>query len=156
MKSQHKHSTAVRSRFGNSSIGNRPEANGLPRASRSAITNGISLLPDVDGRGAWARRFRDLIQLHLSDRGGESNASEAEKALIRRCAALIVEMERLEQRWALNDGATPRALDRYQRCVNTLRRTLESLGLDRTARTVNGQQIDGTARLVEAIRGGGL
>jgi hypothetical protein len=80
------------------------------RRLRSRITNGSALLPDIDHRSAWMRRFRDLNELHLSDRCGEREASEAEKALVRRAACLIVELEQMEQQFALSGGgpAPPR------------------------------------------------
>jgi hypothetical protein len=106
-----------------------------PKA-RSRITNGSSLLPNVDGRTFWVRRYRDLIALHLSDLGGEEAASEGEKALTRRCACLIIELERLEQRFALAGEASPKALLLYQTCANTLRRLLATLGLQRRSRDI--------------------
>ena len=84
-----------------------------PRNNRARITNGTSLLPTVDGRCLWARRYRDLLSLHLSDLGGESACSEAEKALTRRAACLIVELERLEDLFATGE-ATPQQLELYQ------------------------------------------
>jgi hypothetical protein len=106
-----------------------------PINNRSRITNGRDLLPTVDGRCLWARRFRDLLSLHLSDLGGEDNCSEGEKALVRRAACLIVELEQLEDLFAAGD-ATPKRLELYQRLTNTLRRCLESLGLKRRAKDI--------------------
>jgi hypothetical protein len=101
-------------------------------AGRSRITNGRQLLPNVDGRTLWVRRFKDLRALHLSDLGGEENASAAEQSLVRRAAALTVELERLEVKFASSaDQADPKDLELYQRGMNTLRRVLESLGLQR-------------------------
>jgi hypothetical protein len=54
--------------------------------ARTRVTNGKELLPGIDGRSLWARRFRDVLALHLSDLGGEANTSEAEKAIARRAA----------------------------------------------------------------------
>ena len=119
-----KKSTAIRS-----------QATPRPANNRTRITNGTGLLPTVDGRCLWARRFRDLLSLHLSDLGGEDNCSEAEKALARRSACLIVELEQLEDLFAAGD-ATPKRLELYQRLTNTLRRCLESLGLKRRAKDV--------------------
>ena len=123
-----------------------PVASRTPRASRTAavfkpearsrVTNGHDLLPGVDGRGLWARRFRDVLALHLSDLGGELACSEAEKALVRRVACLIVELERLEVRFAEAGEAEGQSLERYQRVANTLRRLLESLGLQRRAKDI--------------------
>jgi hypothetical protein len=104
--------------------------------ARSRITNGSSILPNVDGRTFWVRRFKDLNALHLGDLGGEAAASEAEKALVRRATCLIVELERLEQEFALAGKATAAELDLYGRTANTLRRLLVTLGLERRARDV--------------------
>jgi hypothetical protein len=104
--------------------------------ARSRVTNGSELLPGVDGRTLWVRRFRDVLALHLSDLGGESSTSEAEKALARRAACLIVELEQMEVRFAEAGSADGNLLERYQRAANTLRRLLESLGLGRRAKPV--------------------
>ncbi|QPC43883.1 hypothetical protein HW532_15015 [Kaustia mangrovi] len=115
---------------------------------RSALTTGSTLLPGVkDNRSTWARRFRDLIELHTEDRGGFDMCSEAEKALIRRASTLIVELERMEVAFASNGGGKGYELDRYQRMTNTLRRVLETLGIERRAKTVNSD----TARVVNDI-----
>jgi hypothetical protein len=116
---------------------------------RSAVTNGSTLLPGVDGRSLWARRFRDLIAHHVADLGGEGNVSQAQMSLIRRAAALTVELERWEGRFAAEDGAPADELDKHQRCTNTLRRTLEALGLERKTRDI-------THALVTRIRAGEL
>jgi hypothetical protein len=106
-----------------------------PKA-RSRVTNGSALLPNVDGRTSWYRRFKDLNALHLGDLGGEDAVSEAERALVRRATCLIVECERLEQLFALAGEASPAQLDLYGRTANTLRRLLATLGLQRRARDV--------------------
>jgi len=67
---------------------------------RSRITNGTSLLADVDGRSAWARRCRDLIALHTDDLGGADAVSTAEASIVRRAAVLTMELERMEQAFA--------------------------------------------------------
>jgi hypothetical protein len=105
---------------------------------RSSISNGSDLLHDLDHRSAWARRLRDLIADHTSDLGGLDNVSEAERRLIRRASMLTLQMELMEQGWATNSEgeASPKSLETYQRCANTLRRLLESLGLDRRAKPV--------------------
>lgn len=119
--------------------------------NRSRVTNGRDLLPDIDGRGVWARRYRDLIGLHVSDLGGLRNISQAQLSLVRRAAALTVELERLEARFAQDDDATSVDLEKHQRATNTLRRVLSVLGLERKARLVNGAN-EATAEIVEAIR----
>lgn len=106
---------------------------------RSAISNGSALFVErFDQRSAWARRLRDLISDHLSDLGGNEAVSQAEKVLVRRAAMLALQAELMEQRFALNEGgeASAKQLETYQRVTNTLRRTLEALGLQRRQRDV--------------------
>ena len=110
----------------------RPKSQG-----RSRITNG-SLLPGiVDARSTWARRLRDLIALHTSDLGGADNISEAERSIVRRCAVLTTQLERLEAKFAEADGdASAKDLDLYQRTAGNLRRLLTTLGLQRRAKDI--------------------
>ena len=97
---------------------------------RSRVSNGTDLFIEaIDGRSLWARRFRDLLELHAMDLGGPSGCTEAQRQLIRRCAALEVELERLEGQFAQNPAGREK-LDLYQRMTNTLRRTLQALGLN--------------------------
>ena len=68
-------------------------------------------------------------------------ATESEKAIVRRAATLIVELENLERKFALSgEGAGHKQLLLYQRCSNTLRRLLESVGLQRRAKPVPSLQ----------------
>jgi hypothetical protein len=113
---------------------------------RSRITNGNALLPGVDGRSVWARRCRDVINLHISDLGGDDNVSEAEKSIIRRCAALTVELEHLEFLFATAGEATADQLDLYQRTANSLRRLLEAVGIERRPRDVGPKTLIDYAR----------
>ena len=108
-------------------------------ALRSAVSNGSTLFIDrIDERGAWARRLRDLIADHLSDLGGIEAASHGERLLVRRASMLALQLELMEQRFAENEGgeASAKQIETYQRVTNTLRRTLEALGLQRRARDV--------------------
>jgi hypothetical protein len=108
--------------------------------ARSRISNGSNILPGIDGRSVWVRRFRDLQKLHLSDLGGEDRASEAEKSIIRRAATITTELEYFELRFALahQAGETPDIayLELYQRLANSLRRLLEAVGVQRRPRDV--------------------
>jgi hypothetical protein len=106
--------------------------------NRSRLTNGAVV--DGDGRSAWGRRMRDLIGLHLSDLGGADNVSEAEKSIVRRVATLTVELERMEAGFAEAGEATPEQLDLYQRVSNSMRRMLETIGLERRAKPVESLQ----------------
>jgi hypothetical protein len=106
------------------------------KGRQSKITNNPFLIPGVTGNSTWVRRMKDLMQEHVQDMGGPDNVSAGERNLIRRVACMTVEAERLEQRFALAEIADPEAVDIYGRITGHLRRTLETLGLDRRARTV--------------------
>jgi len=122
------------------SAGNGPETSGasdlaLVHKSKgcSRVSNGSALFVEkIDGRSPWARRFRDLIELHLADLGGPDQVNEAQCALIRRIATLECELERLEGEFAKPDRiAGAKALDLYSRLSNTLRRLLDALNPER-------------------------
>ena len=121
---------------------------------RSRISNGSSLLPGVDGRSTWVRRLRDLIGLHTSDLGGDDAVSEAERSIVRRIATLEVELERMEVGFAVTGQAQPAQLDLYQRTANSLRRLLESVGLERRAREVPQSLADIAAEIEASKREG--
>ncbi len=109
--------------------------------ARSRVTNGSRLLPNTDGRSVWARRLRDLCEIYTRELGGHEAVTLAESLLIRRASCLVVEMEIIESKMSqCEDGADERTLDSYQRCVNTLRRTLESIspGLQRRPKAIPG------------------
>ena len=107
---------------------------------RSRITNGSDLLPGIDGRSNWARRFRDLLVIHTNDLGGIDECSEAERSIIRRAAALTCELENMEIRFALafeqGEPVKPETLDLYARTASHLRRLFETLGLKRRPKVV--------------------
>jgi hypothetical protein len=103
---------------------------------RSRLSNGHVLPRNVDSRSQWARRFRDLLIQHATDLGGPDLMSAAEGAIIRRAVTLITELERMEAKFALRGRAEPAELESYQRCANSMRRLLESVGLSRRSRDV--------------------
>jgi len=76
------------------------------------------------------------VALFVSDLGGIEHASEAEKALVRWASILCVECENLETQFASSGATDPTALVLYQRTANSLRRMLETLGLERRARDI--------------------
>jgi hypothetical protein len=80
-------------------------------------------------------RAGELLAAHISDLGEPDNISEGERALAKRCAVLITELERREAAFAQAGMATDEALAIYQTTVNTLRRTLEALGLQKGRRS---------------------
>ena len=99
---------------------------------RSALTNGSTLLlGDIDERGPWCRRLRDLQRAHESDLGGRDILSEGQRTILRRIAMLELQLEMLETRFAQNEGeASAKQLELYQRTAGGLRRLLESVGLN--------------------------
>ena len=108
---------------------------------RSAISNGSTVvLGHCDHRSAALRRLKDLVNDAISDLGGADMLSSAEMILVRKSAMLALQTEMMESNWARNnDGeASTKQIETYQRTVNTLRRVLESLGLERRAKDVTG------------------
>jgi hypothetical protein len=136
----------------------RRRSDATPDYLRSRVTNGSCLVPGVDNRSAWMRRYRDLIVEHVADLGGADYVTAAELVLVRRAAMLTLQLEIMETRFALAEGgaAKVKQLDAYQRATNTLRRALETLGLERRMKDVTpgGRAMEAaTARIVAAIEG---
>lgn len=98
------------------------------------------------------------MRLFVADLGGEAaGLSEAQRCIARRAACLTVELERLESRFAQNEGASDAQLASYQRASNSLRRLLESLGIHRgrVARDITDDlhdYIEGKSKRVERVR----
>lgn len=112
---------------------------------QSRVTKGKDLLPGIDGRSKWARRMHDLIASYVVDLGGEDHVNQAQFTLIKAAATMTIILERWEVEFA-NIGKTSlvtlKDLLTYQTTQNSLRRTLESLGLDR----INAPRDGGTTR----------
>jgi hypothetical protein len=102
---------------------------------KSRVTNGSALLPGIDQRSACIRRCKDVIALHLADMGGADNVSAAEHSIIRRAAVMTVELEQLEVKFALDQG-NAHDIDLYIRGSGSLRRLLETIGLQRRAKDI--------------------
>ena len=113
----------------------RPSGLYLPKA-RSRVTNGTGLLPNIDQRSVWCRRFRDIIALHVQDLGGLDLVSAAEASLVRRIACITLECERLESLFGEAGGASEHKIEVYARLSANLRRLLETIGLKRVHRDV--------------------
>jgi hypothetical protein len=96
------------------------------------------LLNDVDHRSPEMRRLRDLLHLHVSDKGGPDNISHTERVLIGRASTLTLLSEMQEQAFAKQnfENIAHSALTEYLRTINSLRRYCETLGLQRRARDV--------------------
>jgi hypothetical protein len=107
-----------------------------PRKGRSRVSNGSVLIAGVDQRSPWVRRCRDILREHIADLGGVDSCSAAERSIVRRASVLTTELEQLEARFATAGQANAGDLETYQRCANSLRRLLESVGLQRRTRDV--------------------
>ena len=105
----------------------------VPRkaSARSRISNGADILPDVDGRSAVARRYRDIAAQIIADMGGASQCAEARIQLIRRFAAAAVLAERLEAQLA--NGHSIDITDHALLCSNLVR-LAQRIGIDRRSR----------------------
>jgi hypothetical protein len=101
--------------------------------NRSAVTNRKRLFVDGDGRSPWARRWRDLVELHAGDLGGINMLSEAQFSLIKRAATIEVELELSEGKMSMGQDVD---LDVFTRSASHLRRILETLGIERRPRDV--------------------
>ncbi len=106
--------------------------------SRSALTNGRQLVPGAVHRSPKMQPLRDLVIEHEQDLGGSDYVSTSERRVVRRAAMLTFQLERLDARFMRKKDGTASLTDfeTYQRGTNTLRRTLETLGLQRRQRDV--------------------
>jgi hypothetical protein len=112
-----------------------------PKRKSSAVSSGRRMFVQGDSSSAWSRRYRDIVVGHLSDLGGRSALSEAEISLVKRVSTLELECEQAEGRLSMGQEVD---LDLYQRMTNSLRRTLETLGLERKSRdvTLDGVELE--------------
>jgi hypothetical protein len=91
------------------------------------------VLPDVDGRSAVARRYRDITSAILVDQGGADLCSESRLQLIRRFAAAAVLAEQLEARLANGEQID---ITEHAALSSTLVRLASRIGIDRVSRDV--------------------
>jgi hypothetical protein len=123
----------------NSPRARRAKAAPLKDQFKSRVTLGRDVLPNVDGRSAVARRYRDIASAILADQGGETVCSETRQQLIRRFAAAAVIAEQMES--ALANG---REIDVPAHCqlTSTMTRVAHRIGVDRIPRDVTGDAFD--------------
>ena len=107
--------------------------------ARSRVSNGRDWLAGVDQRSSIARRYRDLMAEAIADSGGLSECSQARLQLIRRLAALSVQLEQLEAKLA--EGAEI-DITEYTVLTSTLVRVVSRLGLERCSRDVTPSLAD--------------
>ena len=102
---------------------------------RSRVTNGHRSFVTGDGRGPWARRWRDLKQLYADDLGSGSadTLSEFQYGLLGTAATLRCELERLEGLLSMGQSIDT---DLYGRIAGHYRRIAETLGIERRTRDI--------------------
>jgi hypothetical protein len=91
------------------------------------------LLPDIDGRSAIARRFKDIASRILADQGGADQCSETRVQLVRRFAAAAVLAEQMESRLANGEQID---IQQHALLCSTLTRLAQRIGIERRARDV--------------------
>jgi hypothetical protein len=101
--------------------------------ARSKVSNHRDLLPDLDGRSAGARRYRDLVGAYAADLGGLDVISEVKVGLLRRLAATSVLAEQLEAK--AMDGQEI-DLSTYCNLASTAVRLSSRVGIERKPRDV--------------------
>jgi hypothetical protein len=102
-----------------------------PSKQRSRVTNNAALLPDIDGRSALARRFKDIASQILVDQGGAARCSESRTQLVRRGRRLFgrADGEPSHQRWRIDIQA-------HALLCSTLARLGSRIGLGRIAKDI--------------------
>jgi len=101
--------------------------------ARSKVTNGRDVLPEVDGRSAIARRYRDIMSAILIDQGGVDMCSESRRQLVRRFAAAAVLAEQMEARLARGEVID---INEHALLCSTLVRVAQRIGIDRRSKNV--------------------
>jgi hypothetical protein len=101
--------------------------------ARSRTTNGRDIVPGIDGRSAFARRWRDVYAAITADRGGVERLSEVQQQLIRQFTTISVQAEQATAR--LINGEP---VDAEQLCqqAGTLVKLSQRIGLTRVAKQV--------------------
>jgi hypothetical protein len=120
---------------------NRSQSRTNPRANqRNRVFNGSDLLPTADARSVWARLMKESYRGLIVHCGGDDTISETERMSARRSAMLEAELVFLEDKFATlraaNGEPTPADLDLYGRLADRQRRINETLGWQRTPRSV--------------------
>src|SRR5262245_58885589 len=109
----------------------RPTPDARPPRTRSAVSNGRRLHVAAPGDGAWARRFRDVLEQIIADLSGPEGLSEGQRQLARRATTIAIACERLEGEAAAGNEID---LETYGTLVDRLGRCFQRLGLKRQSR----------------------
>ena len=124
-----------------------PPATPGQSATDAAPTNGgkvrLLTLEHLDGRTGAARRARELIADIESDLGGSDRLSAGQRQLVQRAAVLGALIESYE---ASHLAGEPIAIEPYLAAINSQRRVLATIGLERRARDVTPTPAEYLAR----------
>ena len=96
-------------------------------------SNGVELLPNVDGPLTFARRHRQITGAIMAELGGADQCSESRKQFIRRFATAAVLAEQWERRRAGGEGID---IKDYASLCATMVSIARHLGVDQVTRTV--------------------
>jgi hypothetical protein len=110
----------------------------LERGPPARVTKGArptDLLPGIKYSSRWGRHYLKTLRELCIDRAGIESMSAAQVTLARHASAIETEMYlRLVKMSLAPDGTNDREFAAYQSGLNTLRRALEDLGLQRQPR----------------------
>lgn len=96
---------------------------------------GVNPALAVDGRTAWSRRLNEVTAAFTAELGGDEKIGLAHRMLVRRAAALAVELERMESTLSRTKRSDHHALEAYRTSLEHLRRLLAAIGLNVKAAT---------------------
>ncbi len=105
--------------------------NAIDPASKAVGKMRLLTLGHLDGRTAAARRARELIEAIEADLGGGDRLSEGSRQLVQRAAVLGTFIESCEAQWLSGEQVD---LAEYLAAINSQRRVLATIGLERRAR----------------------
>jgi hypothetical protein len=108
-------------------------------------------LDDIDGRTLSAQRARALVRSIEADLGRDPSTGERQLAL--RAGLLAAIIEDIEARWVSGDAIE---IDAYTKLINSQRRVLMAIGLERRPRDVSPRTLDDASlhRLIDAVKEG--
>jgi hypothetical protein len=115
------------------SIADRDAVERRPSKQKSRVSNNAALLPDIDGRSALARRFKDIASQILVDQGGADRCSESHTQLVRRFAAAACLAEMMESRLINGEQID---IQQHALLCSTLARLGSRIGLGRIAKDI--------------------
>jgi len=97
----------------------------------------LRTLDELDQRTAAYRRAQQLVSGLESDLGGPEQLSTAQREIAKHAALLGAQLEDLECRWISGE---PISLGDYSTLVNTQRRSLVTVGLERVPKDISDEQ----------------